>query len=116
MADAKHTPGPWTAHQVGVHPSPYVCGPSVPTEYGEDQFVVAYMVGMNTEANSRLVAAAPELLEALTDCVALLEVIKEDWVDYDHVFSTGVHDAKAAIAKAITSQAYLPPQRQPSLR
>lgn len=50
-------------------------------------------------ANAHLIAAAPELYEALENCIGLLELIKENWIDYDHIFSIGVHDAVTALAK-----------------
>ena len=68
--DTKHTPGPWFT--TGTRGTRYVearigfglqevaaCGP---TEKAGQQ-----------EANARLIAAAPLLLDALRDCVALIE-------------------------------------------
>lgn len=75
----------------------------VSTEGGE---VVVRWHGLGSPSSkegqkrANLICAAPELYFALEDCVALLEVIKEHWIDYDQVFSTGVSDAKAVIAKA----------------
>jgi len=55
MSEKKHTPGPWTlnsANQVVKH--------------GDQSIIIAnpYHGSMPTEANARLIAAAPELLEA----------------------------------------------------
>jgi len=55
------TPGPWTEHEKGVHPYPYVCGATQEYEHGPDQPVVTYLVGMNLKGNQALIAAAPDL-------------------------------------------------------
>ena len=65
MSEAKHTPGPWTVHEKGAHPYPFVSGPFVPVEWGEDNFLVSYLVGVDAKANGHLIAAAPDLLYAI---------------------------------------------------
>lgn len=65
MSERKWTPGPWTHHEKGIHPNPFVCGAEQDYEFGPDQPVVCYVVGMNTQANAHLIAAAPDLYEAL---------------------------------------------------
>jgi len=60
----KHTPGPWTFVQ---RHSSFIC--SVVHE-SETDFIS--IVDECTESNARLIAAAPELLEALLDAEALL--------------------------------------------
>ena len=96
---AKHTPGPWT-----FRPSPD----------NEEQYWIDGPIGLNpmvhdekigppianttlrpwiteSEANARLMAAAPDLLAALKDLLPMWESgIKEPWVEA----------ARAAIAKA----------------
>ena len=69
----KHTPGPWLYSEHLIYP----CG-----AYGEDKLVKhgSKSVAMvratgnaeETEANAKLIAAAPELLEALQDCRDIL--------------------------------------------
>jgi len=62
----------------------------------------------NTDHVSQDAADALEAQEAriktleslVEDGVALLEVIKEDWIDYDHIYSIHVHEAKQALSKA----------------
>lgn len=54
MADAKHTPGPWTALNRG-YKSHVTDG---------DMNWSAEIIGPGHAANARLIAAAPELLEA----------------------------------------------------
>ena len=62
---AEHTPGPWRSD------SPYVSAPS-----GEHRKIVAdcdqYFSDDECEANIRLIAAAPELLAALEQALAVI--------------------------------------------
>lgn len=97
---SKHTPGPW----IGAGPS---FGDPLPrytteivTEYeGEDEEVrsicelpFAHHDDEN-EANARLIAAAPELLEALKEAINLIETLSP-------IEGQTVRKARAAIAKA----------------
>lgn len=60
------TPGPWTEHEKGIHPNPYVCGSPTETECGVDKFVVAYVVGLNSDKNKRHIARCdPDTMRAL---------------------------------------------------
>ena len=91
-----HTPGPWAVHPVKAqvdafspHPIP-VCQMLWPTtERSEDE----------TEANARLIAAAPDLLEALKG-------LHDDLAEYQRINNIGGYDnhwmvaARAAIKKA----------------
>ena len=53
------------------------------------------------EANARLIAAAPEMLEALVECHrALFGVVERDVERYDSVNYEAIKTARAAIAKA----------------
>jgi len=66
---AKHTPGPWTAEKENVHTG-QVC-----TCHGEgdgwwEVWTPNWGEGINAEANARLIAAAPELLEAAKEGLA----------------------------------------------
>jgi pimeloyl-ACP methyl ester carboxylesterase len=89
-----HTPGPWTAwkeeeyHAIGSSNGRalalvYLC--DYPEEQGEKQ----------AQANARLIAAAPELLEALQD---LLRQVERDCLNTRHGVRTG--RAREAITKA----------------
>ena len=65
MTDAKHTPGPWRLnknYQIGI--------PHGDKEAGEAAWIdledaAGHFAPENLEANARLIASAPELLEAL---------------------------------------------------
>lgn len=78
----KHTPGPWT---VVTSDEDIVIEPNI-----------AVMVNLNDNLheNARLIAAAPELLEALHDVLVCLEQNEED------PDSAAVRIVRVAIAKA----------------
>lgn len=97
---AKHTPGPWSWAQIGGAWD--VMGkPTWPCRYnGKDgRWRVATLDDMldqhpaEVEANARLIAAAPELAEALQDC---LDYCMRDWTSDD----PRAVAARAALAKA----------------
>ena len=88
MSEAKHTPGPWVSretpddadftHEINSKATPY---------FG---VAAVYAIAQNAPANARLIAAAPDLLEALK--MALV------WLDYEGKYD--VLAIRAAIAKA----------------
>lgn len=63
----KHTPGPWTAHQYGVRDAGgYICALKWPSLYtGQDERY--WRETAERQADARLIAAAPDLLEAIED-------------------------------------------------
>ena len=63
MSAAKHTPGPWTQDKYGNVKTP--SGGMLVT----DGVALGGYSTEETRANARLIAAAPELLEALKDIV-----------------------------------------------
>ncbi|AUA83931.1 hypothetical protein [Pseudomonas aeruginosa] len=87
---SKHTPGPWGQDKWG----------SLQTEGGQDVLlrgITTISAGSDeriaeAEANTRLIAAAPELLDALVNLLPLISPLKAE--------SQQVADASAAIAKA----------------
>ena len=81
---AKHTPGPWEIER-GYGTIIKSIGPCVPDEYAGSAWLKV------SEANARLIAAAPELLEALQ---VMLDAAQHD-------ITTECDIARAAIAKAI---------------
>lgn len=70
MAEAKHTPGPW---MVSEHGSDEIYFSEGYTEIGDGVGLRVYTSAV--EADARLIAAAPELLEALRDVEAALLAI-----------------------------------------
>ena len=95
MTDTQHTPGPW----VDIGPNIYESGP--PFNW------VATVQTSNKpdwEANARLIAAAPELLEVLGDVLPWLEKAEAEGVFENCAAPKGgqraINRARAAIAKA----------------
>lgn len=95
----KHTPGPWRSWYTGrgnsvfFHVSATV--PAVPGFCGPTEKQIAQISptdGTSEQANARLIAASPELLEALKDAVCALQCSGKDW--------PAETKARAAIAKA----------------
>lgn len=91
---ASHTPGPWFV-------SEFAGALIVRADLGDGESVdVAALMDegstedVTIEANARLIAAAPELLDALRRSLWLIEV--EHKLDGQHI----TRDARAAIAKA----------------
>ena len=87
-----HTPGPWAI---------YVNAPSdiVIRKMSKDGYGLCSIARVSSGyANARLIAAAPELLEALTDCVEHMH-----WTQ--PLGEAALKKAKAAIAKATGSEA-----------
>lgn len=117
MADQKHTPGPWTARnlqaetykssacrELGRQKGFYICGPKDASDFVADVFFSSHDLG-EAEANARLIAAAPDLLEACELMYAawkeLMPNLKQGVVqDYELVCTTAPVAATKAIAKA----------------
>ena len=92
----KHTPGPWTqGHSASGIECVWLDG-HVEPDSGMGS--VGTWIDCNTEANARLIAAAPELLEALAEVVRAAD--GEGWKQLD----PNLAKARAAIAKATGEQ------------
>lgn len=95
---SKHTPGPW--HIDDASYGQIVCSRT------SDVAVVRNTGGLPHHGNARLIAAAPELLEALRDALAAMEHMGDvmngmDIVtDEDEAHFPAFAKARAAIAKA----------------
>jgi len=91
MTTTKHTPGPWSAS-----PSPTSDG--LYHVYKADGNFLT-LEDAEHEANARLIAAAPDLLEALESLYHTANSIGEDTCD-PVAFAGALEDARAAIRKA----------------
>jgi hypothetical protein len=88
----KHTPGPWERHETGP-----IVGPKLDDKPVWLRPVIARFETGVKEADARLIAAAPELLEALEELYHLIDTAH----DGDRVFTFELaQKAQAAIAKA----------------
>lgn len=100
MSKQKHTPGPWELYIDGTRPGIEAPDASLSIvifgDKGDDGGVRG---GTKPEAfaNAALIAASPELLQALLDCTAGLEAYTKARGLYD---DPRVKAARAAIAKA----------------
>jgi hypothetical protein len=95
---SKHTPGPWS---VGPWFDNYG-EPEIIIEHKADagNLVIAVALGglVGQEANARLIAAAPDLLEALNAMLTHMGMDEDEWN------KPTFDQARAAIAKAIGEQ------------
>lgn len=80
---AKHTPGPWETYSamsyIGVRSA------------DAHKKIAGIQLGANDDSNARLIAAAPDLLDALEDCRLLLINCRcpVDWLDAVIARATG---------------------------
>lgn len=103
MAEIKHTPGPWNYLDFGFNEGNEVI-------YGREttQRPIAEAIHWldqseshaQVKANARLIAAAPELLEALL----ALDDLRGAWSPPDDVIKAAWSKCRAAIAKATGDQ------------
>ena len=96
MNEAKHTPGPWYLEEVGYSSSSYYIRGSFDSgaRHTIGKGAVAHIPRSTVnpmEANARLIAAAPELLEALIECLECEFAVTD---------RAAIAKAEAAIAKA----------------
>ena len=99
---ATHTPGPWTLHPTALHPAVRSVG--TPDAGPRRICTVGTMNGNPVDkANARLIAAAPELLEALKEAENALAdyipTIERTGASLNYGHSV-LKKARAAIAKA----------------
>lgn len=95
MTEQKHTPGPWIARKTGGQGWPGQRGWAI--DFNEDQEQVVDFV--YEAADAKLIAAAPDMLEALIKLHLSLKQLN-DCGDVGQMVADYVEIAQAAIAKA----------------
>lgn len=97
MTQAKHTPGPWFVGKIpGKSGKTIHCGALPNGGLNVIARTARHLVQRNAKANARLIAAAPDLLEALEE---LLGIAFHPNVS-GNVYVSSEDRARAAIAKA----------------
>jgi hypothetical protein len=101
--ETKHTPGPWFTLDTGLDVfSEYPAEPGyLPRRRHISAAITTCQFDQEARANAALMAAAPELLEALEHCAGVIYAIRTGNVPQDlipHIDSERI--ARAAIAKA----------------
>ena len=93
--NAKHTPGPWEVHPTTLHPAVRSVGTAnaAPRRICTAESMNGSPVD---EHNARLIAAAPELLEALQKMLS--KAYKQNWND---AYPEELKSAQDAINKAL---------------
>ncbi|WP_315383391.1 hypothetical protein [Microvirgula aerodenitrificans] len=99
--ETKHTPGPWTAHPIELnHGLPYT--PVAASTLIAKAYSTAFGDHEQSEANARLIAAAPELLKELDRLLSA--VMQNSDADQTEMgLKPFIRPALAAIAKATGS-------------
>lgn len=93
--DAQHTPGPWKAVEAAYNPPGWLWVQNGPGALLADVHQNVNIPLDARNANARLMAAAPELLEALQEIITAAD--SEGWSQLDAGFTR----ARAAVAKAL---------------
>jgi len=101
MNTPQHTPGPWLASRLA---SPdYAPQYGIYSESNPNDFAI--VKGDNAEANARLIASAPDLLEALENAVVLVHRMAHEqrrtFLDVEQA-KAALPLIRAAIARATT--------------
>ena len=102
----KHTPGPWRVEEESgdlfIYAHPYEYDISIGMAFKPVRDLLEDRTTGEHEANARLIAAAPELLEVLENLVRNIEYLVEDGtLCHEEVNGhMSIIDARAAISKA----------------
>lgn len=99
MSVSKHTPGPWVSHDADVYD-----GAGCQATHVANCNPDGDMFQSTADANARLIAAAPDLLEALTEAVELiLRLTSARWSEWEGSEEETVGDFRRTIAQATGS-------------
>ena len=91
----KHTKGPWEIHTAQNGRTIFQIGPCAPEEYAGSAWLDVSM------ENARLIAAAPDLLEALERLIKL----RDDGLSNDYYLFKDAIDAAREVAKKARGEA-----------
>lgn len=80
MSAAKHTPGPWSLAGIPESLGIWAGGTIIATVSCSNRDGAGIILA--NEANARLIAAAPDMLEALRDCTTTLGRLAPDGTAY----------------------------------
>lgn len=101
---SKHTPGPWVVDGYEISPKSNMelatCS-VLPMDWNEGRS--RHVHGDESEANAKLIAAAPDLLEALDRLTKWVEVMAEAQT-CEHTGDHPIAIARAALIKALTGE------------
>jgi hypothetical protein len=107
-----HTPGPWKADFDSPDSAGVIAPDQIPNE--DNRIVAAHgIVGPNFKANAALLAAAPELLEALKDAEDSLNYAQECWIAKDGTSNTVLEWRRRTVSAAIAKAQNMPPPAGP---
>ncbi len=100
MKQLKHTPGPWVVEKSATVFEIF-SGDATTLVATSRRSLLSSKMDESAEANARLIAAAPELLEALKACADVLSVFVQDGTSaQDSVVDKILKQSIEAIAKA----------------
>lgn len=95
MSETKHTPGPWRFVRGYDNSNAVITGEG----YGLECVALVKSTSC-PQSDARLIAAAPELLEALKHCYDLLGRYEINRVDGDQIADEAMSIVRSAITKA----------------
>lgn len=96
-----HTPGPWTAETLGTLPDEWNLGDRISAAGVVIAATIeSERIDLHAKANARLIAAAPDLLEAAKN---LVKFIRTEWPNHpegDYLHGGALIEIERAITKA----------------
>lgn len=117
MSESKHTPGPWEYVPSSEHHGPYVAGPfggdicdcytmsqpQLPSTLNGGPSRPIHFQAEMADANARLIAAAPDLYEALKEArETIRELVTARWSEAEGTPKDWTRQIDAALSRATT--------------